>query len=145
MTERLSGSVGGPMFVTRYRFEAPDRAELMLKGDTTILAGQQRFKRTGDGPWEKSTFPAPGFTWPAGYYREFWGDMAAARLVGTDTIDGVDARVIAFVRPDIPAWFRLWVRASDGAVLRQEMRAEGHIMDQDYKDLDGPISVTLPE
>jgi hypothetical protein len=145
MVERLSGSVDGPTFVTNYRFEAPDKTELTLKDDTTILAGEQQFKRTGDGPWEKSAFPPPGFSWPAGYYREFWGDMAAARVLGTDAIDGVDAQVIAFVRPDIPAWFRLWVRMSDGVVVRQEMRAEGHLMDQDYKDLNGRISVTLPE
>ena len=145
MTERLSGSAGGPTFVTTYRFEAPDKAELMLKDDTTILAGEQQFRRTGNGPWDKSAFPPPGFTWPAGYYREFWGDMAAARVLGTDTIDGVDVHIIGFVRPDIPAWFRIWVRSSDGVVLRQEMRAEGHIMNQDYRDLNGPITVTLPK
>ena len=144
MTERLSGSVGGPTYVTTYRFEAPDKAELKLKDDTTVLAGQQQFRRTGDGPWQASTFPAPGFSWPAGYYREFWGAMAAPRLFGEDTVDGTTAQVIAFVRPDVPAWFRLWVRESDGVVLRQEMRAEGHIMDQAYRDLNGPITVKPP-
>ena len=145
MTERLSGSAGGPTYVTSYRFEAPDKTELKLNDDTTILAGEQQFRRTGNGAWDESTFPAPGFTWPGGYYREFWGDMAAPRLLGADTIDGVAVQVIAFVRPDVPAWFRLWVRTSDGVMLRQVMRAEGHLMDQDYQDLNGPISVTLPK
>ena len=144
MTERLSGSVGGATYVTSYRFEAPDKAELMLKDDTTILAGEQQFRRTGDGPWQASTFPAPGFSWPAGYYREFWGAMAAPRLLREDRVDGTPAQVIAFIRPDVPAWFRLWVRESDGVVLRQEMRAEGHIMDQAYRDLNGPITVEPP-
>ena len=144
MTERLSGSVGGPTYVTSYRFEAPDQAELKLKDDTTILAGEQQFRRTGNGPWQTSTFPAPGFSWPTGYYREFWGAMAAPRLLGEGTLDGTPAQVIAFVRPDVPAWFRLWVRDSDGVVLRQEMRAEGHIMDQAYRDLNGPITVEPP-
>ena len=144
MTERLSGSVGGPTFVTTYRFEAPDKAELKLKDDTTILAGEAQFRRTGDGPWEKSTFPPPGFTWPAGYYREFWGDMAAPRILESETVDGVKAQVIAFVRPDVPAWFRIWVRSSDGVVLRQEMRAEGHLMDQTYSALNEPLTITLP-
>ena len=93
---------------------------------------------------EKSTFPAPGFSWPTGYYRDFWGEAAAARVLGTDTVDGVLTDIIAFVRPDIPAWFRIWVRHSDGVVLRQEMRAEGHLMDQTYADLNGAITVSPP-
>jgi copper transport protein len=145
MTERLSGSVDGPTYVTTYRFQAPDKAELTLKGDTTILVGEQQFRRTGNGPWDKSAFPPPGFSWPSGYYREFWGDMAAARTLGQDTVDGVPAQVIAFVRTDVPAWFRVWVRASDGVVLRQEMRAEGHLMDQAYTDLNAPLIITAPE
>ena len=144
MTERLSGGLGGPTFVTTYRFEAPDKAELTLKEDTTILAGEQQFRRTANGPWQESTFPAPGFSWPSGYYREFWGAMAAPRILGAEDVDGVPAQVIAFVRPDVPAWFRLWVREADGVVLRQEMRAEGHIMDQAYTGLNGPVTITPP-
>lgn len=144
MTEHLSGSIGGPTFVTAYRFEAPDKAELMLKEDTTILAGEQQFRRTGNGPWQASTFPPPGFSWPSGYYREFWGAMAAPRIIGTEDVDGVPAQVIAFIRPDVPAWFRLWVRESDGVVLRQVMRAEGHIMDQTYTGLNDPVTIKLP-
>ena len=144
MTERLTGSVGGPAFVTTYRLEAPDKAELKLKDDTTILAGEEQFRRTGSGPWDRSSFPPPGFSWPLGYYREFWGDIAAPRILESETVDGVKAQVIAFVRPDVPAWFRLWVRSSDGVVLRQEMRAEGHIMDQTYSALNEPLTITPP-
>ena len=41
MTERLSGSAGGPTFVTTYRFEAPDKADpanstLVLPGVTEL-------------------------------------------------------------------------------------------------------------
>jgi copper transport protein len=145
MTERLSGSVEGPTYVTTYLFQAPNKAELTLKDDTTILVGEQQFRRTGNGPWETSAFPPPGFSWPSGYYREFWGDLAAPRTLGQDTVDGIPAQVIAFVRTDVPAWFRVWVRASDGVVLRQEMRAEGHIMDQAYTELNGPVTITAPD
>ena len=144
MTEHLSGSVGGPAYITSYRFQAPDKAELTLKDSTTILVGQQQFRRTGSGPWDKSSFPPPGFSWPKGYYREFWGDMAAPRILETASVDGVNAQVIAFVRPDVPAWFRIWVRSSDGVVLRQEMRAEGHIMDQTYAAMNEPLTITPP-
>ena len=144
LTERLRGSLDGPTIVSNYRFEAPDKAEITTGDSTTILAGEELFRRTGTGPWDSSTFPAPGFSWPTGYYREFWGAMAAPRLLAIETVDGVRSQVITFLRPDVPAWFRIWARESDGVVVRQEMRAEGHIMDHDYSDLNGPITVTRP-
>ncbi len=144
MTEHLSSSVGGPAYDSTYKFQAPDKAEITLKDSTTIFVGEQRFQRTGTGAWETSPFPPPGFSWPIGYYREFWGATAAARLLGTETVDGVPTQIIAFVRPDVPAWFRIWVGESDGLVRREDMRAEGHIMDHSYSDLNGPIMVTPP-
>ena len=66
------------------------------------------------------------------------------RLIGQDTLDGVPTEIISFFRPDVTAWFRIWVGLSDGLVRRQEMRAEGHIMDHTYSDLNGPLSVQAP-
>ncbi len=145
MTEHLSSSVGGPAYDSTYKFQAPDKAEITLKDSTTIFVGEQRFQRTGSGAWETSPFPPPGFSWPTGYYREFWGAIAAARLLGTETVDGVPTQVIAFVRPDVPAWFRIWVGESDGLVRREDMRADGHLMDHSYPELNGPITVTPPK
>lgn len=145
MTERLSGSVGGPTYDTTFKFQAPDKAEFSLKDSTTIFIGPNRYQRAGSGPWQSSPPAPPGFSWPTGYYREFWGAMAAPRLLGSETVDGVPTQVIAFVRPDVPAWFRVWVGESDGLVRREDMRAEGHIMDHDYSDLNGPITVMPPK
>ncbi len=144
MTETLSGSVGGPTYVSTYRFQAPDRAEITVNDSTQILIGEQEFRRQGSGAWTQSAFPAPGFSWPTGYYREFWQGAAAARIIGTASVDGVPAQILAFVRPDVPAWFRVWVSESDGVVLREEMRAEGHIMDHAFAELNGPITVQAP-
>ncbi|HVA87671.1 MAG TPA: copper resistance protein CopC [Candidatus Saccharimonadales bacterium] len=144
LTERLSGSVGGPTYVTTYQLQAPDRAEITLNDSTQILIGEQEFRRTGSGAWTESTFPAPGFSWPTGYFRDFWQGAVAIRMLGSATVDGVPCNVIAFLRPDVPAWFRIWVGQSDGIVRREEMRAEGHIMDHTYSELNGPITVTPP-
>ena len=145
MTEHLSSIVGGPAYDSTYEFQAPDKAAITLKDSTTIFVGETRFLRTGTGAWETSPFPPPGFSWPIGYYREFWGAASAARLLGTETVDGVPTQVIAFVRPDVPAWFRIWVGVSDGIVRREDMRAEGHIMDHTYSEVNGPITVTPPK
>ena len=145
LVERLSGRVDGPTFVSTYKFEAPDKVEITLNDSTTIFIGEEQFRKTGNGPWEKSSFPAPGFSWPTGFYRDFWHGAVAIRLLGTETVDGVPSDVIAFLRPDVPAWFRIWAGRSDGIVRRAEMRAEGHIMAHTYSDLNGPISVTPPK
>lgn len=144
LTESIRGSADGPATVTRYRFQAPDRAEITTNDSTQVFAGTELFRRTGSGPWDQQPFSL-GFTWPTGYFREFWGAGVAARVLGTDSVDGVPTEVIAFVRPDVPAWFRIWVGVSDGLVRRLEMRAEGHIMEQAYSDLNGPITVTSPK
>ena len=125
--------------------EAPDKAEFTVNDATTVLAGLRQFRRTGTGPWSSSPPSVPSFTWPVGYYREFWGGMAAPRIIGTEVVGGMPALVIAFIRPDVPAWFRIWERQSDGVVLREDMRAEGHIMDHSYSQLNGPVTVTPPQ
>ena len=144
LTERLRGSADGPTIVSTYKFQAPDRAAITVNDATQILAGLDQFRRTGTGPWVKSAFPAPGFSWPTGYYRDFWAGAAAVRILGADTVDGVPSTIIGFVRPDIPAWFRVWVGTSDGLLRRADMRAEGHLMNQTYAQLNGPIKVQTP-
>ena len=144
LTEKLRGSTEGPTIVSTYRLQAPDRAEITYNDSTQILAGLEQFRRTGSGPWVRSTFPAPGFSWPTGYYRDFWAGATAVRILGTDTVDGVPSEIIGFVRPDIPAWFRVWVGTSDGLVRRADMRADGHIMNQTYAQLNGPVTVQTP-
>lgn len=144
LTERLRGSSDGPTIVSTYRFQAPDRAEITVNDSTQILIGAEQFRRTGSGPWDKSSFPAPGFSWPTGYYRDFWKGAVAVRIVGSESVDAVPSSIVTFLRPDVPAWFRIWVGRSDGIVRRAEMRAEGHIMDHAYADLNGPISVQPP-
>jgi hypothetical protein len=57
--------------------------------------------------------------------------------MGTEMVDGVATKIISFARPDVRAWFRVWVRESDGIVVREDMRAEGHLMDHTFADLNG--------
>lgn len=144
LTEELRGSADGPTIVSTYQFQAPDRAEITVNDATQILAGLDQYRRTGAGPWVKSAFPPPGFSWPTGYYRDFWAGATAVRILGTDTVDGVPSTIIGFVRPDIPAWFRIWAGTADGLLRRADMRAEGHIMNQAYDRLNGPITVPAP-
>ena len=144
LTERLRGSTDGPAFVSTYVFQAPDRVQITTNDSTLIIVAQQSFRRTGSGAWQESPFPAPGFSWPTGFYDEFWKGAVAIRLLGQETVDGVPSDVLAFLRPDVPAWFRIWVGTKDGLIRRQQMRAEGHLMDHAYANLNAPLTVSPP-
>lgn len=87
--------------------------------------------------------PVP-LSWPYGYYQDFWGQPAAARILSTEEVDGVPSQVIAFLRPELPAWFRVWVGVPDGLVRRQEMLTQGHLMDHTYRAFDEPVRIEAP-
>jgi putative copper export protein len=145
MRQDLSGRVGGATIVSRYLFEAPDKMDIRVEDSHRIIIGDSEYRRGGeDDRWHKTDWPGSPFTWPEDYYRSFWRDATATRVLGTEMVEGERYRVVSFVRPDLPAWFRLWVRVSDGVVVRQEMRAEGHIMDDIYSRFNAPLAVRPP-
>ena len=147
--EQLRSAANQPPQLATYLFGAPDRFSYsIVGGGAQIHIGQQQFLRdTAAGPWTVSP-PAPAgidttFYWPDDYFREVWGHAAAVRLIGHQTIDGVPTDVVSFVRTDVTAWFRLWIDAR-GLVHREEMRAEGHIMDHRYVAYDHAPTIEPP-
>jgi hypothetical protein len=144
LTERLQGSLDGPVFTTRYAFAAPDRMRIDTGTSQRLVVGGTEYRREDGGAWTSLDWPGSPFTWPGSYYRDFWADAAAVRIVGEETVDGARSHIVAFVRPELPAWFRIWVGVDDGLVRRMEMRAEGHLMEHDYRRLDEPVSIEPP-
>jgi copper transport protein len=145
MRQDLSGKVGGPTIVSRYLFEAPDKMDIRVIDSHRIIIGDTEYRKANqDEPWRKLGWAGSPFQWPKNYYRSFWHDAAAVRVLGTERMKGERFRIVSFLRPNLPAWFRLWVRASDGVVVRQEMRAEGHIMDDAYSALNEPVEIRAP-
>jgi copper transport protein len=145
MHQDLSGKVGGPTIVSRYLFEAPDRMDIRVEDTHRVIIGDTEYRKPSRGePWGKFDWAGSPFRWPKDYYRSFWSDAAAVRVLGTEKMKGESYRVVSFLRPNLPAWFRLRVRVSDGVVLRQEMRAEGHIMDDAYSALNEPVDIRVP-
>jgi hypothetical protein len=63
--------------------------------------------------------------------------------VGTEVVNGVASNIVAFVRPDLSAWFRIWI-GSDGLVRREEMLAEGHLMVHTYSAFDAAPLIGAP-
>lgn len=144
MREEISAAPGAPVTVVAYRFSAPDAFEFRVRDSHQIVIGDRRYKRSAPGePWETGRWPGVPFRWPRGYYRTVWAEPAAARLIGTENLDGMRMTIISFARPDLPAWFRLWV-GDDGLVRREEMRAEGHVMSRIYGEFDTSPKLVPP-
>jgi copper transport protein len=143
--ETLAGSVGGTTVTAEYDFTAPDAMQISVGSSVRIVIGTREWSREGpDAEWSTSPWPGLAFSWPTGYLDAFWGAPVAPRVIGQETVDGHPSTIVTFFRPDLPAWFRLWIGVDDGLVRREEMLAESHIMEDSYSELDGPIRVTPP-
>jgi putative copper export protein len=144
MREEFRGREDGEVLQSDYEFAAPDALAFDLRGSKQIRIGRRSFAQSAPGAaWAVSESPVP-LSWPSGYYQDFWGQRAAARILSTEEVDGVPSRVIAFLRPELPAWFKVWVGVSDGLVRRQEMLTEGHLMDHTYRAFNQPASIEPP-
>jgi hypothetical protein len=141
--ESVRADTRGRAVVADYIFGAPDRLQFTTDGTTEIDVGKRSFRRDGlDHPWSTERSDA-ALAWPSPYFRQLWGAATTARVVGTGVVDGVASDVVAFARPDLPAWFRLWVDR-DGLVRREEMLAEGHLMVHTYFDFDDAPTIVAP-
>ena len=145
MTENLRGSSDGPVIVSHLRFAAPDAFEIQVGGRDQVVIGERSYDQATPGaPWATSPWPGGGFSWPRGYYRSFWADPAAARVIGHAELDGQPMTVLSFLRPDLPAWFRIWVGDNDGFIHREQTRAEGHLMEHLYDQFNSGAPVVAP-
>ncbi len=146
MQEDLRGSSDGPVIAARYRFSAPAAFELAIRDRTQIVIGSRSYERARPGsPWTSMAWPGRPFRWPGGYYRSVWQAAAAVRVLGSEELDGQPMTVIAFVRPELPAWIRLWVGVHDGLVHREQMKAGGHLMDRTYTEFNTSMPLIAPQ
>jgi copper transport protein len=142
--ETLRSEVGSAPITADYQFRAPDSFTFAVNGTSEVDIGALAYNQDQrSGPWSVHN-TGFAFGWPSPYFREVWADATAARVVGADVIDGVASHIVAFVRPDLPAWFELWIGDSDGLVRREEMRAEGHLMEHDYSGFNTPTQIAAP-
>lgn len=117
MEERLQASTDGPVVVSQYRYRAPDAFAFAFEvnDSSRITIGDRNYRREAEnGSWKASDAGVP-FRWPGSSFRQSRGRGVAVRILGTEEVDGVPSRVVAFVRPDLPAWFRISVGVEDGA------------------------------
>jgi copper transport protein len=142
--ETLRSQVGAAPISADYQFQAPRSFAFTVNGTDEIDIGALTYSQAHPGAVWTVENTGAAFGWPSPYFRQAWANATAIRVVGVDVIDGVPSHIVAFVRPDIPAWFELWIGDSDGLVRREEMRAEGHLMEHEYSGFSAPIMLTSP-
>lgn len=150
--EELRSEADAAPIVSSYRFAAPDRmrwdvtpASADGRESTRIAIGDTGYLTDESEPdgWKTYDWIGEPFSWPAGFYEEFFVDPSAVRMIGTDTIDGTPTSVLAFTQTAYPAWYRLWIDDQD-RIRRLEMLADGHFMNQYFLALDEPVDVRPP-
>ena len=138
-----------PPITSTWEIVVPARIHGIIIGGTRdyheiIRIRDRRWQRQSpDGDWEGGEPGGPvvnvnQFIWD-------YPDKTAARIIGTDTVDGVPTRIVSLLIDvnGLPIWYRLWVD-DDDRVRRAEMRTQGHFMDHRYYDFDAPISIEPP-
>ena len=143
MREQLRSTSGSPAVEATYRFRAPDAFTYSVNGTVRTTIGDRVYARDSGGSWTTDKKGAQ-FSWPANYFSAFWGPGNAARVIGQDIVDGRSTDIVAFVRPELPAWFRIWIDTDDGVVRREEMRAQAHLMDHQWGGFDQPVDIPTP-
>ena len=147
VVEELRAEEGGLLVTSEYEFESGtvDAIRWRVNGGASIRIGigTRGFIKSGAEPWEAYEWTGDGFHWPERFYRSFFADADAVRVLGTEQIGGVQTTAVGFVVLDYPAWFRLWVD-DNGLIRRLEMLAERHFMDQTYGPFNEPVSITPP-
>lgn len=161
------GSGQDVLVVTRYAVDATDPKQARMASES-LYAGSFRPRDDGtvspvrrnfgqriaigdrwwsleDGQWvESSGLPVAGFEERADIYTGATG----IRPAGSETIDGVDTRVITFYLPpkggQAEAWFAWWIEPESGNIVRMAMIAEMHFMIWDFYDVNASLDIAAP-
>lgn len=138
-----------PPTTSTWEIVAPDRLHGVIRRDgehrETLRIEDRRWRREGpDAPWEGGAPGGPSVV----SNRFIWEEepRTAARIVGTEQIDGVRTRQVSFFVPlseRLPIWYRVWVDDAH-RIRRAEMRTQGHFMDHRYYDFDEDIEIEPP-
>jgi copper transport protein len=113
----------------------------------SLWLGSSLYVKTGPrARWQLksrgSLAPVPYFVWDP------FRPLVDARILGTGTVSGVPVTVVSAFgghgsEPD-SVWFTLWVDRKTGRVLRSQMWAPNHFMDDHYHAFNRPAGIPTP-
>jgi len=110
----------------------------------SLWLGSSLYVKTSQGaPWQlksKGTLaPVPYFVWDP------FQPLVDARITGTGTVSGTPVTLVSAFgghgRDPDSVWFTLWVDRKSGRVLRSQMWAPDHFMNDRYHAFNGPADI----
>lgn len=113
----------------------------------TVWIGSSLYRRSSpDAPWKLKSkgvlAPVPYFVWKP--FKPF----ANPAVIGTARVGDAGVTLVSLFGghgPDPePVWFTLWVDRATGLVLRSQMWAPNHFMDDRYLAFDQPVTIPRP-
>jgi copper transport protein len=115
--------------------------------DTLWLGSKVYVRDSPKASWklrsEGALAPVPYFAWNP--FKPF----VAAHIVGNATVGGVPVTRVSFFggHGDNPetVWFTLWIDRATDRVLRSQMWAPTHFMDDRYRAFDQPVDLPRPD
>ena len=133
-----------------YAFAVPHQMwlRMWLSGTPheSLWLGTSLYKRSSPtAPWSApasaAPVPVPYLAWKP------FGPAVNATVIGGATLDGVPVRKVSFfgghgTDPE-PVWFTLWLDTS-GRILRSQMWAPNHFMDDRYSGFNQPVNLPHP-
>jgi copper transport protein len=136
---------------SRYVYSRPHEmwVQIWLSGGVheTLWIDKSIYKRSSSTaawspPSPAQPAPVPYFVW-----RPF-APFVSPAIVGTATVDGVPVTLVSFFGghgddPE-PVWFTLWIDTATDQVLRSQMWAPNHFMDDRYLDFNQPVDIPTP-
>ncbi|UTI64000.1 copper resistance protein CopC/CopD [Paraconexibacter antarcticus] len=149
IAERLSGGLGGPAAISRYRIATRHDYAITARNagpSQTVVIGSRVWVRQPDGSWQVQSIP----TEDTRELMAWWTHRAGVRLLDVRHVHGrpvADLALADLARTGTigaPFWFRLRVDLQSRHVLMMRMIAPGHFMNQRYYAFGIPVHVVPP-
>jgi len=133
-----------PSLHTQYQFEKPDRMHVRASlGSEEVWVGTSIYRR--DGPSSAWRIEPTGTPLRVGEFIWDGGTPLNVRKVGESGAGAAHLTEISFfeLRDQTPLWFRVWIDDNQ-TVLRSEMRAQSHFMDDSYSQFGAAFRIAPP-
>lgn len=134
-----------PPIRARYAIQTPDRLRVTTDDGGVTIRVDDRLYRRRPGQQDWRTRDVPPLDLPNHIWDEADTEPVAARVIGTDRVDGAHTQIVAFFEQvrDRPIWYRLWID-DDELVRAAEMLTRGHFMAHRYHAFDQPVTINPP-
>jgi hypothetical protein len=129
---------------TEYRLKAPGRMALRTgRGVQTVVAGERRWFRTRETPWQRTSYGS-GIAFSLRRWFRWTTYGQSVRLLDRRREGGRTVVELALMDPATPVWMRLVVDEHTDRVLRERIISKAHFRTSRYFGFGRPMRIEIP-